>query len=175
MDQVPRLHEDEGAVVAPAVILLRALPRGVAEAGALAEDVQIGHREIKGTVGAAGEVWVAHALLLGEELAVEDGLAAVDVGEGGAVAADGKVGGVRLVLEIDHHIAGEVLFAERAGRPRKGADDLNAGGFLDPWRRGRGLREARRRANQQECADCKDAARGNETKETVHGGREGGG
>ena len=52
------------------------LPLRGAEAGALAEDVQVGHGQVERAVGSARDVRVAHALLLGQQRAVEDGLAA---------------------------------------------------------------------------------------------------
>ena len=86
------------------------LPLACPEAGSLTEDVQVRHGQVERAVGSAGDVRVAHALLLGQQGAVKDGLAAVEIGEGVAVAADGHVGGLGLVFEVDQEVAGEVLF-----------------------------------------------------------------
>jgi len=69
VDQVVGFHQDQRAVVAPAIILARAFPFGAAQAGVARVDVQVGHRHIKGVVGAAHQVRVAHALLLAQSLA----------------------------------------------------------------------------------------------------------
>ena len=72
VDEVPGLHHDERAVVAPAVLGLGPLPLGGAEAGTLAADVQVGHGQVETAVRPAADGRVAHAFLLGQQLAVED-------------------------------------------------------------------------------------------------------
>ena len=77
--------------------------------------MQVGHHKVEGSVRAAGEVWIPHAVLFGEFGAVENRVPVIEVGEGVAVGADREVGAVGLVFEVDHDIAGKVLFRKRAG------------------------------------------------------------
>ena len=86
----------------------------VSETGALAEDVEVGHGQVERSVGPAGDVRIADAFLLGEQRAVEDRLAPVDVGERIPVAADGKVRRLGLVFEVDQKVPGVVLFFQLA-------------------------------------------------------------
>lgn len=51
VDEVVGLHEDESAVIAPSALLYGTLEGCFEDACALAEDMQVRHREVEGSVG----------------------------------------------------------------------------------------------------------------------------
>jgi len=81
-------------------------------------------------------VRVADAFLLGEFGAEEDGLAVIDVSKGVAVFADGEVGSLRLVFEVDKEVGAKALLRRSLEpvRLRELVDELDTSGAGWRWR-----------------------------------------
>ena len=116
--EVMTLHEDKPAVVAPTELTTVSLPLSGSESVALPEDMEVGHGKIEVAVGAAEDVGVADALLLGNGVAGYDGLVIVERGESRAVEADSHVEAVVGILVVDHKIGAHLAFglSRRASR-----------------------------------------------------------
>ena len=105
VDEVARLHQHQRAVVAPSVLLPVAFPFGVAKAGTLSEDVQVGGGDVIRAVGSAVDVRVADAVLLGDGVAPHDGSVAVQCRPVVAVAAQCHVQAMVSIFVIDHEVS----------------------------------------------------------------------
>ena len=113
VDEVVRGHEHQPPVVAPSVFF-GPLPLRGAYSFLLAEDVEVGHGNVELAVRCAADMWVTYAMLLGDAVAADDGLAIVHRRKRVAVIADGHEQRVRRVAEISEEIGAHVLLRQGA-------------------------------------------------------------
>ncbi len=85
--------------------------------------MEVGHRHAEDAVGAADDVRIADAFLLGDLLAVDEGQAVVERGEAVAVGAERHVQAVRVVFEIDEQVGAELGFLGQAGGDAAGGEE----------------------------------------------------